>query len=97
MERRHSYAALIRSRLREHGLAVEARIQAAAGDLEALATDLEDEKLVLAPACGVACMRLVTDLACSPLLNPALPPEELRSRVHQIRSGFHYPRLATGA
>jgi hypothetical protein len=97
MERRHSYAALIRSRLREPGLAVEARIQSATGDLEALATDLEDETRVLAPASGVACMRLLTDLACSPLLNPALPPDDLRSRVHQIRSGFHDPRLATGA
>jgi hypothetical protein len=36
----------------------------------------------------VACTRLLTDLEGSPLLNPALPPEELRSRVRRIRSGF---------
>ena len=94
-ERRQSFAALIRSRLREPGPAVKARVHAAASDLEALASELDDEQLELDPACAVACMRLLSDLAASPLLNPALPPDELRSRVHQIRSGFNDPRLAT--
>lgn len=96
-ERRRSYAALIRSTLREPGPALKSRVHAAASDLEALASELEDAKLELDPVCAVACMRLVSDLAVSPLLNPGLPPDELRSRVHQIRSGFHDPRLATGA
>lgn len=96
-ERRRSYAALIRSTLREPGPALKSRVHAAASDLEALASELEDAKLELDPVCAVACMRLVSDLAVSPLLNPGLPPDELRSRVHQIRSGFHDPRLAAGA
>ena len=85
MERRQSFAALIRSRLRAP---VEARIIAAAEELEALACELDDGELTLDPACAVACTRLLSDLAESPLLNPALPPEELCSRVRQIRSGF---------
>ena len=85
LERRSSLAALIRSRLREP---VEARIVAAAAELEALAAELDDDELALDPACAVACMRLLSDLAASPLLNPQLPPEDLRSRVRQIRLGF---------
>lgn len=91
MERRHSFAALIRSRLTAP---VEGRVIAAAKELEALASELDDGELALDPASAVACMRLVSDLAESPLLNPALPPEELRSRVRQIRSGFRPRRLA---
>ena len=94
MERRHSFAALIRGRLRQPGLAFEARIIAAAEELEALASELDDSEVALDPACAVACMRLLSDLAESPLLNPALAPEELRSRVRQIRSGFRPCRLA---
>jgi hypothetical protein len=30
----------------------------------------------------------VSDLDRSPLLNPALPPDDLCSRVRQIRAGF---------
>ena len=41
-------------------------------------------------------MRLLTDLGESPLLNPTLPPEDLRSRIRQIRSGFE-PLAAQGA
>jgi hypothetical protein len=33
-------------------------------------------------------MRMLSDLEESPLLNRARPPEELRSRVRHIRSGF---------
>lgn len=94
MERRHSFAALIRGTLRRPAPAFEARVIAVAEELEALASDLDDEELALDPASAVACMRLVSDLAGSPLLNPALPPEELRSRVVQIRSGFSASRLA---
>jgi len=39
-------------------------------------------------------MRLLSDVVTSPLLNSALPPEDLRSRVVQIRSGFKARRLA---
>jgi len=40
------------------------------------------------------CKRLLTDFAESPLFNPALPPEEVRSRVRQIRAGFGVGRVA---
>jgi hypothetical protein len=79
MERRQSLAALIRSRLNQPEPAVAARVNAAAEELEALACELEDGELTLDPACAVACMRLLSDPAGSPLLNQALPPEELRS------------------
>ncbi|MEX2614402.1 MAG: hypothetical protein WD380_12555 [Gaiellaceae bacterium] len=94
MERRRTCAALIRSRLADPGLAFEARVRSAAEQLEALACELDDGELAFDPACAVACARLLSDLAESPLLNPALPSEELRSRVHQIRSGFTIGRLA---
>jgi hypothetical protein len=91
MERRHTFAALIRSILAQPGLAVEARVIPAAEG--ALACELDDGELAFDPACGVACARLLSDLAESPLLNAALLPEELRSRVHQIRAGFTIRRL----
>jgi hypothetical protein len=88
LERRHASASVIRSALAEPGPGLEARVAAVAGELEALASDLDDPELVLDPGCAVACMRLLSDLEGSPLLNRALPPEELRSHVRQIRSGF---------
>jgi hypothetical protein len=87
LDRRQTFAALIRSRVREPGLDGE-RVVAAAEELEALACELDDHALALDPAAAVACMRLLTDLGGSPLLNSALPPEDLRSRVRQIRAGF---------
>ena len=88
MERRESFAALIRSYARTRGSSADERACAAAEELEALADELEDEELELDPAQAVACMRLVSDLASSPLLNRALPTEDLRSYVLRIRSGF---------
>jgi hypothetical protein len=88
MERRHSFAALIRGALAEPGHGLEVRIAAVAAELEALASDLDDPGLALEPGCAVACMRLLSDLEGSPLLDAAVPPEELGSRVYQIRSGF---------
>ena len=85
LDRRQSLAASIRIRLREP---VDPRICLAVGDLEALASELDDEGLTLDPVCAVACARLLSDTAGSALLNPALPPEQLRSSVRQIRAGF---------
>lgn len=92
MDRRHSFAAVIRGRVAEPGL--DRRIAAAADDLEALAAELDDDALALDPVCAVACARLLCDVAGSPLLNPDLPAEHLRSRVCGIRSGFR-PRQLT--
>jgi hypothetical protein len=92
MERRQSFAALIRSTLHEARLVGDARVLAVSQELEELAAELEDAGLTLEPASAVACMRLVSDLPESPLLNHALPAEDLRSRLRQIRGGFT-PRL----
>ena len=94
MERRLALAACIRTSLREP---VEARIRAATEDLEALVAQLEDEQLALHPACAVACMRLLTDVAESPLLNTGLPPEDVRGRLRQIRAGFEPHRARNSA
>jgi hypothetical protein len=93
MDSRRCFAASIRSRLPGHGYDVDARIVDAADVLEALADELEDEALDLDPAAAVACMRLLSDPTDSPLLNLRVPPENLRSRVCQIRAGFTPGRL----
>ena len=81
MERRRTFASFLRSRL----LTSEERVAAVAQDLEALATELEDDSLGLDPAAAVATMRLLSE-PDSPLLDRAAPTDELRSRVLQIRS-----------
>jgi hypothetical protein len=96
MERRRTFSALIRGVVAEPGPAVETRVRAVAQDLHALASELDDERLALDPAAAVACMRLLRDFTVSPLLNPELPPEDLRSRVNRIRSGFITARQARG-
>lgn len=88
MERRQCFAALIRGRVREAKLLSNARVLAVADELEALASELEDHDLALEATAAVACARLLSDVAGSPLLNHALPADDLRSRVRQIRSGF---------
>ena len=94
MERQRTFAALIRSTLRNSELGIEAQLSAEADELEALACELEDDALALDPASAVACARLLTDVERSPLLNPALPPELLCSHLRQIRSGFRRRELA---
>lgn len=90
MDRRHSLAAYTRTWLREP---IDERLVPAAEELEALARELDDDALAFDPACAVATARLLSDPDDSPLLNRELPQEELRSRIHQIRSGFE-PRRA---
>jgi hypothetical protein len=88
MERRLSFAARVRGCLRAVSHANDARLLAVADELDALASELEDGDLALEPASAVDCMRLLSDIGQSPLLNRAVPPEDLRSRIRQIRSGF---------
>ena len=88
IDKRHTYAALIREELQQTGLVCGDRVTPAVEELEELVRELEDERLALDPACAVACKRLLSDPSTSPLLNLAVPPEELRSRIRQIRSGF---------
>jgi hypothetical protein len=84
MDRRRSFAALIRLDAGQAAISDASAVD----ELEALARELEDESLALDPVCGVACLRLVSDVSESPLLDPELPVEELRRCVRQIRSGF---------
>jgi hypothetical protein len=88
MERRHEFAELIRYRLHEQEPEHQARLAPVAAKLDALALDLDDDGLELEPACAVACARLLTDFAGSPLLDSWLSAEDLLSTVHQIRAGF---------
>jgi hypothetical protein len=88
IDRRRTFAAMLRRDLREPGRAGDARLVAVADELEALASELEDDGLDLDPVAAVACVRLLSDIPHSPLLNPAAPVAELRSRIFQIRSGF---------
>jgi hypothetical protein len=91
MERRRTFASFLRSRL----LTGDARVAAVAQDLEALASELEDDALALDPAAAVATMRLLSEPE-SPLLECAARTDELRSRVLQIRSGFKPQPVPSG-
>ena len=84
MDRRRYFATMIRNRLDDPGLSQSS----AAAELEKLAGELEDPALDLDPACAVACFRMLSDPAGSPLLNSVLDPAELRSRASRICSGF---------
>jgi hypothetical protein len=87
MERRHVLAVSIRSGLGEPQLASVVRTAALAEELNALADELDDDRLALDPASAVACDRLVSGAAeCA--LAPALPPDALCWHIRQIRSGF---------
>ena len=88
IERRRTFAAMLRRNLSEPGRAGDQRLVAVADELDALAAELEDDGLALDPVAAVACVRLLSDLPASPLLNPAAPVSDLRSRIRQIRSGF---------
>ena len=92
MERRRTFATMLRRELRPSERSTDPRLTVVADELEALACELEDDTLALEPVAAVACMRLLSDVAGSPLFNPSVPVAELRSRIHQIRSGFgHRP------
>jgi hypothetical protein len=88
MERRQTFAALIRSELPRVGRTTDARVAALASELGALAQELEDDRLELDPVAAVACMRLLSDVGQSPLYNTALPTGELRTRIRRVRDGF---------
>jgi hypothetical protein len=89
MKNRREVARLVRNRLAPvPGYPVRTRIVEVSDDLAELSRELEDETLTLEPWCAVRCEQLVTSVTDSPLLNDALPEEDLRSRINQIRSGF---------
>jgi hypothetical protein len=88
MTRRRSSAVQLRSWVRDPGPESAARVAEVADELSALISELEDPELRLDPIAGVACMRLLTDIESSPLLNPKLPADDLGSRIFQIRHGL---------
>ena len=88
MERRRSFAALIRASAPAARHPNGGRCPAVVDELELLAQELEDEALELDLPSAVACFRLVSDVEGSPLLDPRTPVDELRVRIRHIRSGF---------
>jgi hypothetical protein len=64
------------------------RVAPVADELKALADELEDGTLALAPESAVRCQQLLVDTATSPLLNPALPADGVRIALLHIRAGF---------
>jgi hypothetical protein len=89
MESRRMLAETVRRRLTPiPGYPRAARVVAVAGELEALAGELEDDRLVLDPVCAVQCLELVTRYEDSPLLNDLLPDEGVTVQLRQIRAGF---------
>ncbi len=86
MDHRLWLSRCIRSRLE---LAENPRFAANADQLTLLAEELADPELELDPACAVACSKLVLDPLGSPLADWSLPAEDVRSRLVQIRAGFH--------
>jgi hypothetical protein len=80
------FAAEIRSAVARSAVRGEPRILAAADELAALVSELEDGSLALDPVAAVECKRLVRDVVESALLNSMFAPEDLRWRVRRIRS-----------
>jgi hypothetical protein len=76
MRRRRHYAELARS------------YSETEPSLGQLARELEDPTLSLDPAAALACRRLLTDPATSPLFDETPAVEDLRSSVARIRDGF---------
>jgi hypothetical protein len=94
MRRRRSLAAELRAMIEQPQLGGELRVSGVVEELDALASQLGDEGLVLTPVSAVACRRLVCDPAESPLFEPSTRSAELHARIRAVRSGFEPRRLA---
>ena len=95
MESRRTLAASARNRLEPvPGFSLAPRVAAVVEELASLASDLENEELVLDPQCAVRCLELLTNFTDSPLLNELLPAQDVQVRIRQIRAGFEERRLA---
>jgi hypothetical protein len=88
IERRRSFAAMIRGTAPAPGHPNEPRLAAVAEDLEALAAELEDEDLAFDPASAVDCFRLLTEVEGNLLYSHEGSVDELRGRIRHIRTGF---------
>jgi hypothetical protein len=67
---------------------VPGRVAAFAADLEQLACELEDAECEVEPVSAAGCLRLLSDGGESPLLNPAVPVEDLRAALLRIQCGI---------
>jgi hypothetical protein len=92
MPSRRLLADTIRRRLTPlPGYALSPRVAEVAEELEALASELDDERMLLDPARAVQCEELITAYTESPLFNELLPAEDLHVALRQIRAGFARP------
>jgi hypothetical protein len=87
MKSRREVAESIRLLLAEPESIRPAAATKLAEELEALAAELEDEALVLDPACAVACRVLLTP-GEGPLFGATCAVEDVRARIRQARYGF---------
>jgi hypothetical protein len=88
MDRRLLHAAQLRAWAREP---TSAHLADVADELDRLACALEDRERELDPASAIACRRLVSDAAVSPLLDAARPTGELHAAIERILDGFDTP------
>ena len=86
-ERRRDLAALARRRVSDRS-PYDPRIALVAGDLEALALELEDSSLTLDPACAVRCRRLLDDPEESPLFDHTASADDLLATIRRVRVGL---------
>jgi hypothetical protein len=84
-----SLTSLVADPWRSAPYVVPTRVVAFADDLEEIARELGEADTEVDPVCAAACLRLLTEGANSPLLNPALPVEDLRAALMRIRNGIH--------
>jgi hypothetical protein len=92
MARRRCVAASIRTALCLPAPASRAWVRAMADELEGLASELDDERLALDPACAIDCARLVDELQDDRPVEPGLRVQDMRSQVLRIRAGFRAER-----
>lgn len=64
------------------------RVRLVADELEALARELASPARSIEPSSAVACQRLLTHMAESPLYNPVVPVEDLHVSLRRIRAGI---------
>lgn len=91
---RERLANWLRDILRESNMAecwcLADRVRRHAQQLESLATELARPNVSIRPVSAVACRRLLTCGAESPLYNPAIPSNELTAAIVRIRHGIGY-------
>ena len=83
-----SLRSLVVERWRGGFCIVPGRVAAFAAELEQLARELADAECEVEPVSAARCLRLLSDGGESPLLNPAVPVEDLRAALLRIEGGI---------